>query len=275
MGLLRSELRTLGIETNTILWFCSDNGSSHTGSNAELKGGKSKVWEGGIRVPGIIEWPARISGASTTTVTASTSDIFPTLLDALDLESERKHLIDGVSLLPAIDGTMQIRPEPMAFWYHDATTYQTNSHAALIDGNYKLHLDPVGYPAGTTLLYDLSQDLSETTDLSSSEPGITSNMLATLEAWQASVERSFDEGYDYDEDGDGMPDWWETEYYGGETNANPTATASNGVNTVLETYIAGLDPTDPQSAFLISDLSPLTSGNVLSWNTTNDRVYSV
>jgi len=59
------------------------------------------------------------------------------------------------------------------------------------------------------------------------------------------------------------------------TNANPVATASNGVNTVKDCYIAGLNPTNPQSAFLISDLSPLTSGNVLSWNTTNGRVYSV
>gem|GEM_PF-4716912 len=77
-----------------------------------------------------------------------------------------------------------------------------------------------------------------------------------------------------DEDADGLPDSWELTHYG-STNVNPSAMASNGVNTVLETYIAGLNPTNPQSAFLISDLSPLTSGNVLSWNTTNGRVYSV
>ena len=77
-----------------------------------------------------------------------------------------------------------------------------------------------------------------------------------------------------DEDADGIPDSWEIQYYG-STNVNPSAMASNGVNTVLETYIAGLNPTNPQSTFLISDLNPLTSGTVLSWNTTNGRLYSV
>ncbi len=78
-----------------------------------------------------------------------------------------------------------------------------------------------------------------------------------------------------DTDSDGLPDWWETQYYGGATNAIPGATASNGVNTILETYIAGLDPTDPNAAFLISDLTALTSGPVLGWNATSGRVYAI
>ena len=57
------------------------------------------------------------------------------------------------------------------------------------------------------------------------------------------------------------------------TNANPAAAASNGVNTVKDCYIAGLNPTDPDAAFLISDFSPQSS--VLSWNATSGRVYSV
>jgi len=59
------------------------------------------------------------------------------------------------------------------------------------------------------------------------------------------------------------------------TNANPTATASNGVNTVRDCYIAGLNPVDPNAAFLISDLSPLTSENILHWQNVSGRVYSV
>ncbi len=60
------------------------------------------------------------------------------------------------------------------------------------------------------------------------------------------------------------PDGWEEVYYGGATNANPIAISSNGINTVKEAYIAGLDPTDPDDFFLISDLSPLTSESILS-----------
>jgi len=77
-----------------------------------------------------------------------------------------------------------------------------------------------------------------------------------------------------DTDADGLPDWWETVYYGCETNANPAAMVPNGVNTVLEAYIAGLDPTDPADFFLISSVfSPLSS--VLSWNSFSGRVYTI
>ncbi|MCL6451531.1 MAG: sulfatase-like hydrolase/transferase [Acetobacteraceae bacterium] len=60
MGRLRSELRKLGVADNTLLFFCSDNGATGPGSTGGLRGRKGSVWEGGLRVPGIIEWPARI-----------------------------------------------------------------------------------------------------------------------------------------------------------------------------------------------------------------------
>lgn len=84
-----------------------------------------------------------------------------------------------------------------------------------------------------------------------------------------------DENPSTDDDGDGLPNDWETQYFGGATNANPAATAANGINTVLETYIAGLDPTDPNAAFLISDLSPLPTETILGWNATSGRVYAI
>ena len=82
-------------------------------------------------------------------------------------------------------------------------------------------------------------------------------------------------GQEMDIDADGIPDWWELQYYGGPTNANPTATVSNGVNTVRDAYIVGFDPTDPQAGFLISDLSPLPSGNALQWDEVAGRVYTI
>jgi len=74
-----------------------------------------------------------------------------------------------------------------------------------------------------------------------------------------------------DTDGDGLPDWWETIYYGGATNASPAAMASNGVNTVIQAYIAGLDPTDPSALFTISELQ----SNVLFWSGVSGRVYTI
>lgn len=76
-----------------------------------------------------------------------------------------------------------------------------------------------------------------------------------------------------DEDGDGLPDGWEEQYYGGTTNANPAAIAANGVNTVMEAYIAGLNPTNAASFFTAS----LTNQNgfVVQWSAASGRVYSV
>ncbi len=78
-----------------------------------------------------------------------------------------------------------------------------------------------------------------------------------------------------DLDGDGLPDWWEAQHFGGSTNANPSALASNSVNTVWETYVAGLDPTSPTNRLQTSVLCPPSSDPVLRWNSVSGRVYSV
>jgi len=82
-----------------------------------------------------------------------------------------------------------------------------------------------------------------------------------------------DEEPSNDEDGDGIPNDWEQQYFGGATNANPDAIAANGINTVREAYIAGLNPTDADASFRISDLRSLTS--VLRWNSASGRVYTI
>ncbi len=78
----------------------------------------------------------------------------------------------------------------------------------------------------------------------------------------------------FDRNNNGIPDWWEIQFCGGATDADPSATCSNGVNTVWEAYIAGLDPNDPNAAFLTSiQWNPPQA--ILGWNTASDRVYSV
>ncbi len=78
-------------------------------------------------------------------------------------------------------------------------------------------------------------------------------------------------GADEDSDGDGLPAWWEALYYGGPTNANPSATCSNGINTVRGAYIAGFSPLDRGACFEVYEFR----NNVLQWNTTSGRVYSI
>jgi hypothetical protein len=76
-----------------------------------------------------------------------------------------------------------------------------------------------------------------------------------------------------DSNGNGIPDSWEQQYFGGSTNANPNAVCSNGINTVRECYIAGLNPNDRQSMLRAS--SPSNNGKVFGWNSVSGRVYSV
>jgi len=75
---------------------------------------------------------------------------------------------------------------------------------------------------------------------------------------------------DSDSDTDGIPDWWEIKYFGGATNANPFAMAANDINNLRETYISGLNPTNPAARFEISNF-----GNSIEWDTASGRVYSV
>lgn len=94
VGRLRKELRELAVADNTLLWFASDNGpegdtgdkGSARGSAGPYRGRKRSFWEGGIRVPALLEWPSRIKPGSTTSVPCSALDYYPTTLDVLGLK---------------------------------------------------------------------------------------------------------------------------------------------------------------------------------------------
>ena len=116
-GKLRNELRTLGIRENTLLWYCSDNGAlKKVGSSGGHRGNKGQVYEGGLLVPAILEWPPQIAKPRTTDVRFNTCDIYPTLLDIVGATVENQAPLDGISLLPLIAGKMATRPQPMGFW---------------------------------------------------------------------------------------------------------------------------------------------------------------
>lgn len=206
MGTLRKGLRNLGIADNTIVWFCSDNGSKEGGtSTGGLRGKKGQLWEGGIRVPGILEWPARVKKPVRTSMPCVTSDFYPTIRELLGVKAEKQpEPLDGISLVPLIDGKMKVRPKPIGFWVHGG---RGGGHTALIDNEFKLHLNPAAGKRGKkgkkkdasapkVLLYNLQEDTKETTDLAAKEAARTEKMKATLLAWQQSVKNSM-AGKDY------------------------------------------------------------------------------
>ena len=116
-GKIRDGLGKMGVRDNTLLWYCSDNGAlPKMGSSGGLRGAKGKVYEGGLLVPAILEWPAVIKGHRVSNVRCNTYDFYPTLLDITGVAVKNQPTIDGVSLLPLIRGDEFKRPKPMGFW---------------------------------------------------------------------------------------------------------------------------------------------------------------
>ena len=215
VGRLRQELRDLNVADNTLFWFCSDNGG-HMGptSTGNLRGMKGSFWEGGIRVPGIIEWPARIGAPFTSKVPVSTLDIYPTVLAAVGVTAPNQvQPLDGLNVLPLLDRKMTARTKPMPFFdtvpRHGPKGRKISEvglqpgHAVWFDYPWKFHRNAVldrphrgSDLLPPILLYNIEQDPNEATDLSAQQPERVARMKAELEAWKESVARSL-AGADY------------------------------------------------------------------------------
>jgi arylsulfatase len=231
IGWLRDYLREAELRDNTLVWFTSDNGTPRDVSvGTKLRGFKGQVYEGGIRVPAIIEWPAGIRKARITNVPAVTSDILPTLCDLLARPLPDRPL-DGISLVPLIEGRMTERPSPIGFWHYDvaaeekrglkpwidpklqlgniptskrheiqfqnfrhpeAVTENFGGAAAIMGNRYKL----IAPKNGPLELYDIVADISEKNDLADRQPEVVEEMKRALQKWQRSVELSY-AGADY------------------------------------------------------------------------------
>ncbi len=192
IGTLRSTLRELAIENDTIVWFNSDNGGLEPFGPATvggLRGWKGTLYEGGLRVPAIIEWPNGIPDPRRTSYPAGTIDIFSTIIDISGIEpSVLLHPQDGRSIKPLFTGEIGPRDTPIPFRY--------NGGGALIDNDLKIILDDVN--GEDVQLYNLAADPEETTDLSESQPDVASAMKQQFDEWNLQVEASL-RGEDYTE----------------------------------------------------------------------------
>ena len=150
VGKVRSELAALGIRKDTMVWYCSDNGGVKGTGVTGGRAGKAAIYEGGLRVPGILEWPARIPKPRTTTAVAVTSDLLPTILELTGVPLPAGNPpLDGVSLAPIIDGKRETRPRPVGFWDHPTPGVGTPSDKLLAD---QLEAQKRGEPGDRKLL---------------------------------------------------------------------------------------------------------------------------
>lgn len=200
IGRLRQALKDLGIAQNTILWFCSDNGPSYIhdfNSAGPLRGKKGSLWEGGIRVPALLEWPGRFDTAKSVDAPICTSDFFPTLMNLVQAEPQAIPVLDGIDVLPLIGGKATERPTPIAFqspvrgkrW----EALEGQESMAIIDNRHKL----ISFDNGKTFqLYDLQEDVGETQDILAKHPDVAQRLELVIREWCQSCTNS-SQGKDY------------------------------------------------------------------------------
>ncbi|MFC2124588.1 sulfatase [Bacteroidota bacterium] len=193
IGRLLEVLASLGKTNNTIIFFTSDNGPEGKtrqgrtqGSTNGLQGRKRSLYEGGIRVPGLMSWPAGIDTNQEIDIPVCTSDYFPTILEILGNEFlETIEPMDGINLIPVVKGTITNRSVPIGF--------QSGKQMALIDDRFKLYSNDEGQ---TYELYDLLKDPFESHNIIEDHEDIFKRLKIHLDEWIISCSKS-NEGNDY------------------------------------------------------------------------------
>lgn len=162
---------------NTIVIFFSDNGGSGNGGNAPLRGSKSTMWEGGLRVPFLFRWPAQVPAGKVTDEFLTGLEILPTLLAATGSAAPEGVVLDGFDMLPVLKGE-QASPRSEMFW-------QRRSDKAARVGHWKW-LDS----AKGKGLYDLRSDIGESKDLSAEKPEVLAMMKERFAAWRKTMDEA-------------------------------------------------------------------------------------
>ena len=208
VGQILDALKRNGLDENTWVIFTSDNGpwlcfGNHAGSAKPLREGKGTNWEGGTREPCIMRWPGKIPAGADTWDMLMTIDLFPTIAKLTGAELP-KHKIDGLDVWPIISRQSGAKNPHDAYWFY----YGVNDLEAVTtgDGRWKLQLPHTyqtlaGKPGGKDglpapyshrkiekeELYDLVNDISETTDVSAQHPEIVKQLEAGAEKARAEL----------------------------------------------------------------------------------------
>ncbi len=186
VGRLVDALDARGLRDQTLVVFTSDNGPeglkrypnaihSH-GSAAPLRGMKLSLYEGGIRVPGVIRWPGRVKPGSECSEPIGFYDILPTLCAIAGIGPPEGVALDGVNILPLLDGEPVNRPVPLHWQYDQAL--EGPWRIALRWGKWKLLADA---DREQFALYDLENDASETHDLAAEHPEIVDRLRPEID----------------------------------------------------------------------------------------------
>jgi len=190
IGRLLNALEESGQADNTIVIFTSDNGGLATSEgsptcNAPLSEGKGWMYEGGVREPLIIKWPGKIKPGSICDVPVTSPDFYPTLLEMAGLPLLPEQHVDGVSIMPLLNGAEKLDRDAI-YWHYPHYGNQGGTPGSSIRmGDYKLI---EFFEDGRLELYNLREDIEEKTNLASALPELAERMKKMLHDWRESVE---------------------------------------------------------------------------------------
>lgn len=191
VGRLLEALDRLGLADNTVVVFYSDNGGlrrMYTGqgpivtSNAPLRGEKGTLYEGGIREPLIVRWPGHVEAGRDTDVVVTTPDFYPTLLEIAGVPRAKDYPLDGVSLVPVLEGADVLARD--AIYWHYPHYHHSAPAGAVREGDWKLI---EFYDDGHIELYNLRDDIGETKDLATDVPDKAAALQNSLAQWRERV----------------------------------------------------------------------------------------
>lgn len=189
VGRIVAKLDALGLRERTLVIFTSDNGGLHVPElpdtpathNTPFRGGKGFVYEGGLRIPLIANWPGRIKPGENATPVITT-DWVPTFLELAKVEPPAT--LDGVSLAGLLTESKLLAPRPLMWHFPHYSNQGGRPAGAIIEGEWKLIEN---YEDGSAELYRLSTDPGERTDMRKLEPGRTAQLRGKLATWRQSV----------------------------------------------------------------------------------------
>jgi arylsulfatase B len=173
VGAITNKVRSEGLDKDTMIYFLSDNGGPSrelTSSNLPLRGEKSHMHEGGIRVPFMVQWPGKLPEGTTYDRPVISADIFATTFAAAGVPLPKGPRLDSVNIVPFITGEQKGDPHESLYWRQGA-------RRALRKGDMKL----VRQTRDTWELYDLSKDISEKNDLATTKPDVLDELVTEWE----------------------------------------------------------------------------------------------
>ena len=175
VGAILAKLRTDGLEENTLVFFISDNGGAkdNGSTNGVLHGTKTTTWEGGIRVPWLVQWKGHLPAGKTYDHPVIQLDIAPTSLAAAGIPIPAKAKFDGVNLLPFLRGENLAPPHAALFWRFGKQTAVRKGDWSLVEAD----------GSEGKRLFNLREDIGQKTDLSASKPDIIRELERDWEEW--------------------------------------------------------------------------------------------